>query len=679
MRIGIGIDTGGTYTDVVAYDYDTGEVLAKNKTLTTKEDLTRCIESSVDFLNKELLSSAVSISLSTTLATNACVEGRGGRAKLVLLGLPRKMLDRIDLKGKYGIDPGDVLCMDTKGSFDGSVIDEPDWEELLESNRDFFDSAQSIAISEVNSLRNNAQVERCGSEFFSDRLGVPVVSASDLATELNFIERGATALLNARLLPVISKFVTAVGEVLGKRGLNIPVMILRSDGSLMSQEFSRKKPVETILSGPAASVIGGKGISHVEDCMIIDIGGTTTDISIVEGGVPAMTDSIKIGGWKTQVSGVFINTYGLGGDSRVWVDEGKLRIGSKRVVPLCILATYEPQVMESMQMLRYEMRRSVQPLNEFLYLVDEPKDTSALTEPEKMLIELLEDGPMMIGDPRFNPYTLRSERLEDEGVVMRCGITPTDIMHLKGDFDRFDARGSAAALRYFARNLYHVKTDGDIDAVIPEICDRIYDMAKERLYKCIMYSLLEYRFPEIFANGIDTQTKALVARGWNSFVERRAGRNVNTEMLDVLFDANTTLVGIGAPTHVLLPDVARAMGVEYVIPEDAEVANAIGTAIADISAKVVVDVSPKYGAGGLDGFTVHASTGNRFFRNAEEAIAFAIKVARADAEAEARARGALGKLDISTQVEKRKGPTMLGEVLNLGIRVFGYAKGGALA
>ncbi len=676
MKLGIGIDTGGTYTDVVAFDFSSGEVLAKNKTLTSKEDLSKCIERSLDFIDAELLSQAVSISLSTTLATNACVEGRGGRGKLLLLGLPQQMLDRIDLRAKYGIDPADVLCLDTNGSFDGTVIDEPNWDALYSENKAFFDDAQSLAISEVHALRNNAAVEKRGAEYFEEKLRIPIVMASDLASELNFIERGATALLNARLLPVISQFIAAVGEVLDQRGLDIPVMILRSDGSLMTTSLSRSKPVETILSGPAASVIGGKGISKIDDCMIIDIGGTTTDISIVENGIPAMTESIKIGGWKTQVKGVFINTYGLGGDSRVWVNEGKLSLGAQRVVPLCTLATYQPEVLESLELLTHDMRRSVHPLNEFLYLLRTPDTLEGFTEPEKRIIDLLSDGPMMIGDERYNPYTFRPERLEDEGIVMRCGITPTDIMHLKGDFTRFDSRASAMALRYFARNLYTVKTEEEIDAVIPKICDSIYMMAKERLYKCVMYSLLEYRYPKICGNGVDRQLKDLLQLSWDKFAA--TGEPAAKTMLEVLFDTKTTLVGIGAPTHVLLPDVAQAMGVECVIPKNAEVANAIGAAIADVSATVSIEIATRYDAGGITGYMVHASSGNKLIREQDAAIAFAIEQAKIDAEQEARARGALGSLDISTELQTKVAPTLYGNSLTLGFRVIGTARGAAL-
>ena len=670
MRIGIGIDTGGTSTDIVAYDYDTEKVLAKNKTLTTKQDLTLCISRSLDFLPPEMLEAAVSISLSTTLATNACVEDRGGRGRLVLMGVAKDILQRTDAANKYGIDAADALCMDLRGKFDGSYVEEPNWEKLLVDNYDWFFDAQSLALSEVNALRNGAIVEKHGREFFSEKLGVPIVLASDLAGELNVLERGATALLNARLLPVISDFVAAVTSVLEQRNLDIPVMILRSDGSLMSKDLSRERPVETILSGPAASVIGGRGVSDCKDCLIIDIGGTTTDISIVEKGAPVMTDSIKIGGWKTQVKGVFIDTYGLGGDSRVWIDNNKLTLGTQRVVPLCILAAHEPQAMESLEGLVERHRGAAYPTHEFLYILKQPESLEGYTEAEKRLLDTLADGPVMLGDERLDMYALRSKRLEDEGVLMRCGVTPTDIMHLRGDFNRFERRASECAIEHFAQNLYRIDTPEKLEWAKAKVCDDIYMLAKKRLYDCIMMALFEYRYPELCQDGISPQVKGLLDANWNA---RLNGEE--KKLLDLNFDVSAALVGIGAPTHVLLPDVAEIIGAECIIPEHAEVANAIGTAIANISVVSSVAIDPKYDSVGITGYIVRAPEGNIEFELYDQAAECALEKVREKGIREARLRGALGELKIRTELKRRDADVLYGDALILDLAAYAYVSG----
>ena len=113
MAYGVGIDTGGTYTDAVIYDYETGRVLAKGKSPTTRQDLSLGVGRALDMLPGELLAQVRTASLSTTLATNACVENRGGRARLVLMGATRKTLDWIGADKKYGLNYDDVLCLDT--------------------------------------------------------------------------------------------------------------------------------------------------------------------------------------------------------------------------------------------------------------------------------------------------------------------------------------------------------------------------------------------------------------------------------------------------------------------------------------------------------------------------------------------------------------------------------------
>ena len=120
MAYGIGIDTGGTYTDAVIYDFDQKKVLAKGKSPTTRNDLSLGIGRALDMLPEELTRRAELVALSTTLATNACVENKGGRAHLVLMGTNRKNLEWIGADKKYGIDYDHVLCLDTRGSFDGT-------------------------------------------------------------------------------------------------------------------------------------------------------------------------------------------------------------------------------------------------------------------------------------------------------------------------------------------------------------------------------------------------------------------------------------------------------------------------------------------------------------------------------------------------------------------------------
>lgn len=669
MSISIGIDTGGTYTDLAVYDDEVGKVIFKSKSLTTREDLAIGITNALDTVPLDLAAQASSLSLSTTLATNACVEGKGGKAKLVLLGLPQSTFTLLDPETKYGISEADTLCIDTNGSFDGSVIDEPDWEQVWEENREFFDSAQSLAFSEINALRNSAVVEQHARDFFRTKYDIPIVLASDLANKLNFIERGATAVLNARLLPVISEFVSAVGRTLEERDMDIPVMILRSDGSLMSKESSQDKPVETILSGPAASVIGGRNMADCRDCLIIDTGGTTTDISIVEAGEPVMADSIRIGGWRTQVRGVFIDTYGLGGDSRVYNDKDNIAIAPNRVVPLCILADQHPEVIDDLEALVAGERKSVYPMHEFLYILKEPKDDSEYTDEEKRLLDTLSDGPVMLGDPRIDIYRLKSQRLEEEGILMRAGLTPTDVMHVKGDFTDFNVHASELGVRHFANSLHPTKDRKEREAAFWKVCDQIYALVKRKMHHYIMNALMEYRYSKIMRSCDTELMDKLIDQYWDDAI----GGNQNP-LYNLGFEVDAVLVGIGAPTHLFLPDVAKALGTECVIPENAEVACAVGAATSDISVEVVVKVDPIYDGGGLREYKVRSTSGDTAFTYYEPAVEFAKERAREAAVAEARRRGALGELQVGVRVEEQKVSISFDDSIRLGIEVIGTAR-----
>ena len=462
MKIGIGIDTGGTYTDAVAYDFETGRVLAKGKALTTKENLTNGIGEAIDSLPVQFIKEARIVALSTTLATNACVEGKGGRAKLVLIGASERLLDWIGSDEKYGLRKEDILCID----IDKHKLSTQEAGQLIEKalceSDEWLSDADALSIAEVDSAKNGAAGEKLAKELLQ-KYEEPIVCASEIVRELNVMERGATALLNARLLPVIQEFLKAVAEALDQRGIKAPAMIVRSDGSLMTDKLSKKRPVETIHSGPAASVLGARGLVSEKDCIIVDMGGTTTDISIIRDGAPSMNASgISIGGWRTQVKGVFMQTVALGGDSVIRLKDGLPQIGTRRAEPLCVAAKKWPKIKDDLKVLIYKEKKHSYPLHEFLYLVKEPKNAARYSALELKLTDALKAGPMILESAAkavgTDVYRLSSERLESEGIVMRCGLTPTDIMHLTGDFDRYDREASELAAKYFISCMHGISS-----------------------------------------------------------------------------------------------------------------------------------------------------------------------------------------------------------------------------
>lgn len=379
MKINIGIDTGGTYTDAVLYDLDSRSILAQAKSRTTKDDLAIGIGKALDQLPRSLLSKAHAVILSTTLATNACVEGKGGRAKLVLLGTSQDVLRRIKAEQRYGIDVSKTLCIDTKSTFDGTFVEHPDWDEIICNNRSWFEDAHTLAICEMNAMNNGGAAERLGAHKLSEAFNVPVIIASDLADGLNMMERGATALLNARLLPVIEEFLKAVRSCLEIRGIASKPMILRSDTGIMPLSVSSKRPIDTILSGPAASVCGSMHLANEETCLVVDMGGTTTDIALITKSKPQIDSTTRIGAWSTQVKGVRVDTIGLGGDTRIEFQNGDIALATRRVEPLCAAVARHPSLLDSLRKLNRRRVKPPIPLFEALYLVKLPRDLSGLT------------------------------------------------------------------------------------------------------------------------------------------------------------------------------------------------------------------------------------------------------------------------------------------------------------
>jgi N-methylhydantoinase A/oxoprolinase/acetone carboxylase beta subunit len=662
MKIGIGIDTGGTCTDAVAYDFDTGTVLGKGKSLTTRENLSIGIGKALDMLPPEYIKEASLISLSTTLATNACVENKGSRAKLLIFGLTDEFIRRFDAEKIYGFRYDSVRCVDTHGSADGLVIDEPDWDAVASEHGEWLKDADALAAAELYAIANGAPCEKRAKKLAEELYSLPLVCAGELTSDLDVLTRGATALLNARLLPIVREFIEAALSDFKARGCTAPVMVVRSDGSLMSANLSLSRPVETILSGPAASVLAGRSLSGSEDYLILDMGGTTTDVSVVLNGHPAMaSEGIRIGGWRTHVKGVFVDTFALGGDSAVRIKGDGPAVFPRRVMPLCAAAKRWPEIKSMLTGLLGQNRTSQFPIHEVFYLVREPSELKRYNAEELALIEALRKGPILLADLQetagLSLYHLKSERLEAEGVVMRCGLTPTDFMHLKGDYTEYDAEASLLAAKILLRRLGRDDSPEGLQA----LADEVYGRVGEHLYLNLLRITLAQQYPKEFGKGLDTQTEQLIREAWANRESDKSG------LFQYTFGTKAVLVGIGAPTHVFLPSVAKALGTEYITPENAEVANALGALKADISASVRVEISKALSSSGHTYYVVHAPTGSTRFDDLDEAVDAAKNAAETAALKEARARGALGELAVSTTARQHTTKSKWGTSVELGL------------
>ena len=637
MKYGLGIDTGGTYTDAVLFDTKNETVVASAKAVTTKEDLGIGILASLDALPPDLLPRVELVSLSTTLATNACVEGKGCRAKLVLIGCERAIAERYG--GEYGLpDAADIIFL--KGGHDqqGFAGTEPDWDSLRTGVEDCRHRVDAFAVVELWGVRN-PEYELKAKACITEWTGLPSVCGHELTAEINSLKRAASALLNAQLVPIINAFLTAVTASLHRKGVSAPLVIVRGDGTLMSESFARGKPVETLLCGPASSIAGALFLSGEKDCVVIDMGGTTSDIAVVRDGVPGLaTGGTRIGKWKTGIHSIRIDTLGLGGDSMVgYSEENGLTVGPVRAAPLSWAASRWPSVLQSLERIHASKKDACSNPCEFFYQVTDCSGDSFYDSREQALVRALKDGPLSLADLASAVHTsvvgIRLKRLEKHGVVMRCALTPTDFMHLSGDFTGWNTEAARLGASILARRA----------GMTPDnLQSSVLDTVREKLYCAVVRMLLEEDGDAVPPDGQLDRLESLVSRSYRERHRRGA-------LLTTRFSTGTVLVGIGAPVHIFLGEVAKALGARYLVPEHAGVANAIGAITGNVTAEATAVIRPVYTASGLTGYIVFASTGNREADGIEEAVDWATGKVQELARSDALARGA-GEVAVSVGV-----------------------------
>ena len=453
----LGIDTGGTYTDAVIYDEATRSVVTKAKAPTTHHDLSIGISGAIDAV---LLAAAIDpgeielVSLSTTLATNALVEGKGRPVCAVIIGFDGDVLERAGLGEALGNDPAIILA----GGHDphGNPLAALDEQQLAAQVVAAESLVEAFAVTAQFSVRN-AEHEQAAAAVIRAITDKPVTLSHHLSARLNGPKRAVTAVLNARLISIIDGLVRTTERTLRERGINAPLMVVRGDGSLVSAAFVRERPIETILSGPAASLVGAAHLTGATDAIVSDIGGTTTDIAVLRAGLPIISaDGASVGGHQTMVSAVAMRTHGLGGDSHVRHDEQAagvvVRLGPRKVVPICQLAADERLLVHTM--LDQQLANSLPGELDGMMLIAENRETklAALDGVELTVLQAM-SGRVCSASTALSTLQLRRvmERLVQRGVVQLAAFTPTDAAHVLGMQSTYDVAAARKAAELFAR------------------------------------------------------------------------------------------------------------------------------------------------------------------------------------------------------------------------------------
>ena len=270
--------------------------------------------------------------------------------------------------------------------------------------------------------------------------------------------RGAlTAVLNARLINLLERLIEATEAIMTERGLTCPLMVVKGDGSLLHSDFARTRPVETVLSGPAASLSGAAFLAGTDTALIADIGGTTTDIAFLQNGAPRLrAEGALVGGWRTMVEAAEIRTCGLGGDSEARAitrgREGGVTLGPRRAVPLALLATQHPVIISSMED-QLQLAVPMQTDARFVFPVMPDGVPGWLTRSETRLAQkAIQMGPTPIAEIAATQLALGAvDRLISRGLLGLAAFTPTDAAHVTGAFTGFDVQAAELGAELIAR------------------------------------------------------------------------------------------------------------------------------------------------------------------------------------------------------------------------------------
>ena len=633
MRYFLGIDTGGTYTDAVLLDQDK-QVVAAAKSLTTRFDLAVGISASLDRLPKEGLAQVMLVSLSTTLTTNSVVEGKGSPICVLLAGYEAAQIKSSGLLELVGAEaivslPGGHDA----GGHPAAALDEAASKAAILRHAP---RVSAFAISASFAVRNPAHEQqlRAWVEALCDK---PVTCGHELASSLGAPRRALTVALNARMISHIKALIESVKRTLALHEVSAPLMMVKGDGTLVNVASALQRPVGTVLSGPAASLLGACALSGLSDAIVADMGGTTTDIAIVRGGQPALSfDGAMIGSWRPMIEAVKVYAIGLGGDSEIRMLGGQgLAIGPRRVLPLSLLAHEHPKVLAVLERQQTESPhasqiRFVQQLQSHDALIDR------LPDDELRAWERLAQGPLDMEHCNIHDRVMSRAlaRLERKGLAIYSGFTPSDAAHVLGLSDHWSQDAAVFGARIWARQMRHLYGLGTWalgDAVAPsrQVVDLVIATISQKLIEAGLNDagqLTESNAGRLA--GLLTQLALSPGSGAST-----AGAN---PLFKLQFAPDLPLVAVGAPAGSYYPAVARGLGIALVLPPFGEVANAVGSVFGQVSQRVHMTVTqPVRGV-----YRVFTPEGPRDFAALSPALELARELAGVEAQARALQAGA---------------------------------------
>lgn len=484
----LGLDVGGTFTDAVIIDGR--RVVASAKRRTTKENLMQGIGEALDAVIQSCDTSHINqVTLSTTVVTNTIVEEKEQVVDLYVVTGPGRNVDDI-----FPVQP---IYLQGYTDHRGIVVEHTptntvrEVAEMVQSHS----GTDLAAVSAKFGVRNPQEELSIAQEL--EHIYATISNGSLLSGSLNFPRRTISAYFNSAVTPIFTVFKKHVEDALRTRKILAPLHILKADGGSLPMEHMVSRPVETAFTGPAATVLGLSALGAIGDehTVALDIGGTTTDISLWKQGSPLMTkNGVSIREYPSAVRSFAVTSVGIGGESVVRIVDGVISVGPERVGPSAALGGSEPT---------------------------------------------LGDALIVLGDASYG----------DSKLAMQSMQSLVDTLHASSQYDN---------------------TQGQQQLVAPLSA---FDMAQLVVDKAL----------QIIQRGIDEVVRA----------ENKRPIYVVADIVnpDVFIPAQIVVVGGTAPS--LGPSIGKYLHLPVTIPENAEVANAIGAALALSTIELTVHVDTK--------------------------------------------------------------------------------------
>ncbi|TGC11495.1 hydantoinase/oxoprolinase family protein [Methanolobus halotolerans] len=605
MQYSLGIDAGGTFTDAVIIRDSDGAIVGSTKVLTTYPNPIGGIKKAIDELDPEYVRSVKLVSVSTTLSTNTILEDTGFPVGVILVGdyvipeegFPAKYYVR--LNGGHTSNGEEAAPLDEEGVRKFAI--------------EIKDQVSAFAVSSFFSNRNSEHELRV-KHIIKELTGLPVVCGHELSQEVGAYDRSITAYLNAQLLPITHRFIKSIMQDISSRGIDANLLMLKCDGSVVSMEEALERPIESIFSGPAASLVGAAYLTKYDTCAMVDVGGTSTDVALIRNGIPELSDQgAVVGGWKTMVKAIRMETSATGGDSHIWTQDQRFYVGPRRVIPLCRAAVeytgFLAKLGECKNPSRKLLCENVQPSKFFVRTGFLPMD---LSRTEEEVYDAIQGMPVSYTELflrlKKQPSVRALDSLIQKRLIQAIGFTPTDALHVLGDFQMWDAEASVLGAEKLARFMNMKKE---------ELCNEI----KRKVAWNMASDLVSY----------------LVAGIPESVVEKMlSGENFTR------FKIETPVVLLGGPVVAFKEEMEKLIDTDIVLPEYASVGNAVGALVGKGIKRVEIlvkrDFSPITGENvtneelkntkELVRYFVFASGGRQMFSEYLEAVDFATTTAK---------------------------------------------------